>query len=238
MEALYSMPTGGEVRLRRRPVLASWDDQEHPHQKRLAAYLDELERDLHWGPRAGAHLSLALRVGLPREQPLDRGGHDLDNYLFPIANRLGHVRFDAVFAGKVHDGHSSITVQPSARSDDLPTAPDVVAQLTASATSIDWKEQLYHACRRQTSGPVPPGPVAVQVRLTVSRQRNWSALWKPALDALGPILGVPDPTRPYRAADDRITVLGLHRRLDDTVGHRVGVEIWCRGARRPPGEDD
>ena len=95
-----------------------------------------------------------------------------------------------------------------------------------------WKEHLYAACRRATAEPAPAGPLALTLRLTVSRRRNWTALWKPALDALGPVLGVPDPTRPYRAQDDRITSLALHRRLDDTVGHQVGVELWWQPGRR------
>jgi hypothetical protein len=34
-------------------------------------------------------LSVELAVGLPGELPLTGGGRDLDNYLFPLAQRLG-----------------------------------------------------------------------------------------------------------------------------------------------------
>lgn len=137
MDTLFSAPSATWLRLRRPPST-----------RPDARFLDEVLRDLRWGPRAGAHLTL------------------------------------------------------------------------------DWKQQLHDACREATPRPAPPGGVAVRLRLGVSRQRNWSALWKPALDALGPVLGVPDPTRPYLAADDRVTRLELHRRLDETVGHRVDVELW------------
>ncbi len=231
-------PNARFVTLRHRPVPAPGDESDRlgeaelpdetaqPDAPELAAYLDEVERDLGWGPRAGAHLALELRLGLAGHEPLERG-HELDAYLFALVQRLGPVRFDAVFATKRHAASSSLRVAPSTPAPP-PGPPQVRARLTASATSIDWKEQLDGACRKVTPQPAPPGPAAVQIRLGVSRRRNWSALWKPALDALGAILGVPDPTRPYRAADDRITDLALHRRLDDTVGNRVDVEIWWR----------
>lgn len=207
-------------------MLENWDEVDDPDPKELAVYLDELEHDLGWGPRAGEHLTLQLRVGLPEAVGVDDRGHDLDDYLFPVVSRLGHVRFDAVFATKQHSDDSLIRIAPAARADQLPGPPQVQVRLTASATSMDWKQQLHDACRRVTAEPAPPGAVAVQIRLSVSRRRNWAALWKPAIDALGPILGVADPTRPYRADDDRITSLSIHRRFDDRLGDDVGVEVW------------
>jgi len=73
------------------PVLESWDAVGHPHQRRLAAYLDEVNAvvracvsdDCH-------HLALELTVGLPEEVALTKGGRDLDNYLSPIAQRIDH----------------------------------------------------------------------------------------------------------------------------------------------------
>jgi hypothetical protein len=212
MDALFSAPSATWLRLRRPP--STRDD---------ARLLEEVARDLRWGPRAGAHLTLDLRVGRAARRPLDE-------YVFPLVQRLGPVRFDAVFAERSPADDSFIRVSPSAIT-DATAEPQVRVRLTASATTIDWKQQLHDACRAVTPQPAPPGPVAVRLRLGVSRQRNWSALWKPALDALGPVLGVPDPTRPYLAADDRITRLELHRRLDETVGHRVDVELWWTPVR-------
>jgi hypothetical protein len=214
------------VRLRSRPVLDSWDAADHPHQQALTRFLDDVEQDLGWGPRAGEHLALELLVGLPDSVRLDDDGHDLDNYLFPIIRRLGPVRFDAVFARKQHADHSSIRISRAAPVPRPPEPPQLHTRLSASATTIAWKEHLHAACLRATPEPAPPGPLTLQMRLAVSRRRNWAALWKPAIDSLGPILGRPDPTRPYRAHDDRITSLALHRRFDDLLGHRVGVEVW------------
>jgi hypothetical protein len=72
----------------------------------------------------------------------------------------------------------------------------------------------------------------VELRFTVSRRRNWTALWSPALDALGPILGVPDPGKPLVADTARVTSLSLHRKLDDQIGPDVLVEVWWRSVPR------
>jgi hypothetical protein len=63
-----------------------------------------------------------------------------------------------------------------------------------------------------------------------SARRNWSALWKPTGDAMGPVLGVANPDRPYHLNDDRIVDLELHRNIDDTLGNDVEVGMWWRTA--------
>jgi hypothetical protein len=195
-------------------------------QKELDAYLDTLVQDLGWGPQAGEHLALELSVGLAGTGGVEADGHGLDDYLFPVVRRLGPVRFDAVFAVKRSAEQSHLRVE-AAVAGELPAPPPRVrARITAPATSIDWKQQLNEACRKVTSEPAPAGPVSVQVRLSLSRRRNWTALWRPTLDSLGPILGVRDPATPYLADDARVIALGLHRRFDDALGDRVGVEIW------------
>jgi hypothetical protein len=219
------------VVLSRQPVLARGEAAGPPPQPEVGAYLDGLVADLEWTPRSGDHLALELDLRLPSFVPLLARGHDLDEYLFPIVSRLGTIRFDAVFAAKRPGIRSTIRVAPAVAADRPPPAPPVSVRTTADATSIDWKEQVHEACRATTPAPAPPGGVAVELRFTLSRRRNWAALWQPALDSLGPILGVPDPTRPFRADDSRVTTLGLHRRLDDTLGHRVLVEVWWRPDR-------
>jgi hypothetical protein len=53
-------------------------------------------------------------------------------------------------------------------------------------------------------------------------------VWKPLIDSFGPVLGE-DPRRPFHPADERITSLGLHHSIDNTIGHDVIVEIWLTG---------
>jgi hypothetical protein len=225
VDGLFNRPGGHAVLLSRQPVLASPDAGDQPWQPPLGVYLEELEADLAWTPR-GEHLALELDVALPASMPLLSRGHDLDDYLVPVVDRLGVIRFDAVFATKRRGVRSSIRLGPATPAGEPPPPPQVSVRTTASATSIDWKQQLNGACAAVTTAPAPVGGVAVELRFSVSRRRNWSALWKPAIDSLGPILGVPDPTRPYRADVARITTLALHRRFDDTLGHRVQVEVW------------
>jgi hypothetical protein len=235
VDVLFKRPDGRPVVLRRQPVLArvdaGADAGEPPPQPELGAYLDALVADLEWTPRSGDHLVLELDIGLPSFVPPLARGHDLDDYLFPIVSRLGTIRFDAVFAVKRPGIRSTIRVGRAVAADRPPPAPLVSVRTTADATSIDWKEQVHEACRRMTPVPAPAGGVAVELRFTLSRRRNWAAVWQPALDSLGPILGVPDPTRPYRADSSRVTALAMHRRLDDTLGHRVLVEVWWRPDR-------
>jgi hypothetical protein len=60
----------------------------------------------------------------------------------------------------------------------------------------------------------------------VSSSRNWSTLWKPAIDALGPVLGIQDPAKPFRPDDDRIVDLAMHCTIDDALVNDVEIEAW------------
>jgi hypothetical protein len=102
MDALFDRPAGTPVVLRRPPALEGRD----------VHYLDALERSLGWR-RRGEHLALALEVGLPPTVPAEAGGHDLDDYLFPVVERLGPVRFDAVFAAKAQARSSYLCIGPA-----------------------------------------------------------------------------------------------------------------------------
>lgn len=230
MLSLFSPPEVSPVKLLEPPVLESWDAAGHPSQRRLGAYLDSVAALV--GPTVAedtTHLALALDVGLADHVPLTRGGHDLDNYLFPLARRFGAGRFDAVFARKRHAASSTIAIGPA-----LPQGPDRAAvqpllsvHTSVSATSAAWKEAIHQACRMAHPEPAPDGPLRVQLCFRVSARRNWSTLWKPAIDALGPLLGMPDPNRPFRPSDDRIVDLALHRTVDDSLGHDVVIAAWC-----------
>jgi len=94
----YRRPAGG-VPLHVAPELASWDIAGSHGQVRLATFLDHLESVA--APlisQTSGPLVVELTVGLPSEVPLTSGGRDLDNYLYPVARRLGPHRQAAVFA--------------------------------------------------------------------------------------------------------------------------------------------
>ena len=65
----------------------------------------------------------------------------------------------------------------------------------------------------------------MSIRFGVSSRRNWSTLWKPAIDALGPVLGTQHPAWPFHPDDDRIVDLALHRTIDDTLGNDITIEV-------------
>lgn len=50
-------------------------------------------------------------------------------------------------------------------------------------------------------------------------------LWKPLIDAFGPVLGE-DGRRAFHPYDDRIVELGLHHRVVNDIGHDVIVDAW------------
>ncbi|MET8408483.1 hypothetical protein ABZV34_10330 [Streptomyces sp. NPDC005195] len=236
MPLLFSPPAVTPVRLSQPPVLESWDATSHPNQQRLRAYLDSVSALV--GPAlAGdtAHLALALDVGLADRIALTRGGHDLDNYLFPLARAFGAGRFDAVFACKRHATSSTIAVGPAtpAHPDRTEAPPLLSVRTSVSATSAAWKEAIHQACRAAQPVPDPDGPLQLALCFRLSASRNWSTLWKPAIDALGPVLGMPDPDRPYRPNDDRIVDLALHRNVDDSLGHDVVIAAWCSPVAQP-----
>lgn len=221
---MYRRPAGVGRRLQRAPALESWNARDHPDQIRLASFLDEVEALVRPAPEA-EHLALEVHVGLPHNKSLASGGGDLDNYLFPIARRLGASKFDAVFGTKIHAVSSALIVGPAERMFDAREA-NMEVRTTASASARAWKEQVRHAC--MAAAPVLPlaGALSVDVEFHVSSVRNWSTLWKPAIDSLGPLLGEPDPRRPFMPNDDRIVQLGLHRSIDESLGWDIVVRVW------------
>ena len=55
--------------------------------------------------------------------------------------------------------------------------------------------------------------------------RAWHNLWKPAIDALGVVLGVPGPRR-WHPRDGRITELGLTVEVIEALGWDVLIDYW------------
>lgn len=210
MTGLFARPApAGRLALPIDPVLDSWNAVDHPDQLRLRTYLDSVAATLAaTGWDTHEPLAIELVVGVPETLPVDRGGRDLDNYLYPIARRLGAARLAAVFGRKVHQRGSTIAAGLAVAADQPTTLPHLVVRTSASAQTVAWKQAIHQACASVIAGPLPSGPVALRLQFSVSSRRNWAALWKPAIDALGPVLGMPDPAHPFRPDDDRIVDLG------------------------------
>jgi hypothetical protein len=194
MAMVYCRPAGA-VRLSVAPQLASWDRAGHPSQ--LAGFLAHV--DAVAGPvLAGVSGPVAaeLIVGFGDDVPLTGGGRDLDNYLFPVAQRLGPARVAAIFGRKVH-GHSSLAVGP-AQPDTAGAIPQFSTRIAGSYARKEWKQELHDRLAVQATA-ADRGPVGMDIAVTTGPGRNWTSLWKPLIDAFGPVLGE-DPARPFHPA--------------------------------------
>jgi len=173
----------------------------HPTQLALQDSLDEAERLLAepLGRLGDAtHLAIAPTVDLDEAIDLTSGGRDLDNYLCPLVRRLGASRFRTAWARKTHDRRSHVTIGQAAEANSaILTGWDfATVECSASAASRAWQETIAEQlpqCRVADA-------VELQIAFGVGPARNWVTLWKPAIDALGGILGVEDPRHPFRHA--------------------------------------
>lgn len=173
-------------------------------------------------------LAVELAVGLPPGAPLISGGRDLDNYLYPLVTRLGAGRFCAVFGRKVHGSPFGLAVGPAQLLATV-AQPAFVMRAVGSSTRPEWKANIRGQLLAAGVRVVEPGPVAIGIAVTTGGSRNWANLWKPLLDAFGPVLGEPG-TNPFHPQDDRITDLALYHDIDTNLGHDVINTAWWNPA--------
>ena len=225
MAMMYRRPVGA-MRHSVKPQLASWDRAGHPSQVKLGRFLAHV--DAIAGPvlaTVSGRIAAELIVGFSDGVSLTDGGHDLDNYLFPVAQRLGPQRVAAIFGRKVH-GPSSLAVGP-AQLDTAEVTPQFSTRMTGSYERSEWKQKLHDRLAVQAA-TIDPGPVGLAIALTTGPGRNWASLWKPLIDSFGPVLGE-DPTRPFHPHDDRIVSLALHHSIDPSTAHDVIIDArWTR----------
>ena len=219
---VYRRPVG-VMRHSVTPQLASWDRAGHPSQVKLRRFLAHV--DAIAGPVLAAvsgRVVAELIVGFGDGVSLIDGGHDLGNYLFPVAQRLGPQRVAAIFGRKIH-GPSSLAVGP-AQPDTAAASPQFSARMAGSYERKEWKQRLHDRLAGQAAA-IDPGPVGLAIAVTTAPGRNWASLWKPVIDAFGPVLGE-DPPRPFHPHDDRVVSLGLHHIIDAGIGHDVIIDAW------------
>src|SRR6201996_4051056 len=222
MPVVYRRPVGA-MRQSVKPQLASWERAGHPSQVKLGRFLANV--DAIAGPvlaTVSGRVAAELIVGFSDGASIISGGHDLDNYLFPVAQRLGPGRVAAIFGRKIH-GPSSLAVGP-ARPDTAEATPQFSPRMAGSYLRREWKQEIHDRLAGQAA-PIDPGPVELTIALTTGPGRNWAGLWKPLIDAFGPVLGE-DPTRPFHPHDDRIVGLGLHHTIDTGIAHDVIIDAW------------
>lgn len=111
----------------------------------------------------------------------------MDNYLFPVAQRLGPARMAAMFGRKIH-GPSSLAVGP-AEPEATVAPPRFSAQMSGTYQRREWKQEIHDRLLQAQVTTVEPGTVAMEIAVTTGHGRNWANLWKPLIDAFGPVLG-------------------------------------------------
>ncbi|MGI8607995.1 MAG: hypothetical protein ACR2MY_02020 [Candidatus Dormibacteria bacterium] len=209
-----------------RPLLASWDSRTHPAQIRLQAYLSDLEEGLAELPADLDRLFLHMEIDVEKPERLQRH-YDLENYLTPVVHRLGARRFRMASAVKRVGGGSRLIVG-LAEPGPEPTGWKAFADRpSGSPSSTPWKHDLCDKLAAANPVELPPGPVEAHLAWQTARRLSWVNLWKPT-DAMGPVLGAVDPSKPYNLNDDRITHLVLHLDSDPADGSHVRVGMWWR----------
>lgn len=210
------------------PRLASWMSKTHRDQIRLTAYLEDLVSRLSPLPLDGAPLYLHMHIAVRDEQRL-LTHHDLENYLPPLFGRrwLPCRSFALVTAEKRMGGVSRIDVGYAGgpTSENLASWGTFETTLSGGLVSrrkIELRSQLGRVARE-----LPPGPVEVQLAWRCSSRRNWTTLWIPTGDTMGPILGV-TRNAGFNPRDDRIVSLSFHREIDETLGNRIVLGMWWR----------
>lgn len=98
MVVLYRRPPGDGMPLVVQPRLASWDVAGGSGQVRLAGFLDHVDELAAptFAAASDGQFAVEFVIGLPPCVSLTQGGRDLDNYLYPVAHRLGARRLAAV----------------------------------------------------------------------------------------------------------------------------------------------
>jgi hypothetical protein len=75
---------------------------------------------------------LELTIGLPDDVPLASGGRDLDNYLLPVAQRIGANQVVAAFGRKIW-GRSSFAISSAKPAIDRVDAAFTTTTMTGSS---------------------------------------------------------------------------------------------------------
>lgn len=219
------------------PKLASWNAKSDPEKIAVEKYCDDIEEQfISLLPRTSG-LSLHMEIDVKEQKHL-LYNHDLDNYLYPVVKRIGARRFTFVSAIKRVGGGSYLQIGSTKSANAgleekdgwIPFPYDAIKGI--SVAKPEWKFNIRNALKDALKDKrvysLRPGGGELQLVWKCSSQRNWISLWKPTIDAMGPVLGEPDPHRPFHPNDDRIISLALHLNVDNSIGWRVPIGMMWR----------
>lgn len=212
------------------PKLASWNANADPGQIALQRYLDDIKQELDPLPQ-DSKLFLHMEIDVKEREHLLHH-HDLDNYLYPVVQRLGASHFRLVSAIKRIGGGSYLQIGLIKPSNLFPENDGWISFVHdtkgISVEKSEWKGGIRDALQTKQIQPLKSRAVELQLIWKCSSHRNWSSLWKPTIDSMGPVLGEPNPHRPFHPNDDRIVSLALHLNTDDSIGWSVQIGMMWR----------
>jgi hypothetical protein len=217
----YARPEDDPIPLGIPPRLAGWMATGHPDQVHVRAFVTHAAHVL--GPPLPVPVALRLDVGLPGDvRLLDQ--YALTHYVSPLVEWLGSAggwEFASVWATKAAGPDSTLRAG-AARPVGPPAADRRFAVRTdTSVGSPDFTAQVLDQLAGEA--PLAPGPLALEVSYAVPPGCHWAGLWHPTLDGLVRLLGPAADDRPEDGCDGRVVELGLHRREDPALGHRVSL---------------
>lgn len=210
------------------PRLASWDAKTHRSQILLGAYLDRVqarfERHLRDPQRS---LYLKLEVVHPPHVHLLRH-YDLENYLWPVADRLrcpGIVLATAVKRHPQRPGdHSRIELGEAEPGAGFDMRNFHGVSIAGPPGSTPWKRALRQELIDAGVERAAEGPLTMVIALHAARPlTSW---WNAWIDALGPILGEPVAGKPFNPSDDRIVRLEMHYTPSASPGGTTRLGFW------------
>ncbi len=130
-----------------KPKLASWNANSDPERIALQRYLDDIEQELDPLPQASG-LFLHMEIDVKEREHLLHH-HDLDNYLYPVVQRLGAPRFRLVSAIKRIGGGSYLQIGQTKPSNPFPEKDGWISfLLDTGGTSVqkpEWKSGIRDA---------------------------------------------------------------------------------------------
>lgn len=129
-----------------------------------------------------------------------------------------------MFGCKIH-GPSSLAVGP-AEPEATVTTPQFSTRMAGSYGRREWKQDLHDRLLQAHAATMDPGPCCDDHRDNDQPGRNCANLWKPLIDAFGPVPGE-NLTRPFHPCDDRKVSLSLHHHVNVGLAHDVIIDA-CR----------
>jgi hypothetical protein len=111
------------------------------------------------------------------------------------------------------------------------TAIRVLRTVRATVSSQSPSFQGANQGTARRGQPYPAGTSADAAGLHRRASPELLTLWKPTIDALGPILGYTPSAGPWSPLDGRIVDLGLHCRVNPPMGNDVIITIAATSIR-------